>query len=175
MNGSVVILMGVSGVGKTTVGRRLATLMGWEFHDGDDLHPPENIRKMAAGQALSDEDRIPWLERVHELILEHEHSGRNTVIACSALKDSYRRGLLEGTQSTRFIYLRGEPGLLENRLRRRGHFFEPRLLSSQFAALEEPQNVPIVDVGADTESVVTATLVALGIHQDSIPLNPRGC
>lgn len=160
---SVVLLMGVSGAGKTTVGRRLAERMGCEFHDGDDLHPTENISKMAAGTALCDDDRWPWLARVHNLILDHERVGNPAVIACSALKESYRRRLLEGTQGTRIVFLRARPAVLERRLRqRRGHFFDAALLSSQLAALEEPAAATIVvDAEADVESVVAAVLAAL--------------
>lgn len=164
MGARVVVLMGVSGVGKTTVGLRLAERLGWEFHDGDDLHPPENRVKMAAGVALTDEDRRPWLDRVRAAILDVEHRGASAVVACSALKDSYRRHLLEGARSTEIVHLHGEPALIATRIEeRRDHFFDPALLTSQLETLEEPLGVVTVDVDGDLESVVERVLVALAI------------
>jgi gluconokinase len=160
----VVILMGVSGAGKTAVGERLAQRLGWPFHDGDDLHPPANRRKMAAGQPLDDDDRRPWLLAIRELIGEHEASGRSAVVACSALKEAYRRLLLADTQATRIVYLRGTPELIAERLRgRRGHFFSSTLLPTQFAALEEPGDAAVVDVDAELEVVVDRVVDALGL------------
>lgn len=160
----VVILMGVSGAGKTAVGEILAQRLGWSFHDGDDLHPEPNIRKMSAGEPLTDADRRPWLESIRTLVDEHERSGRDAVVTCSALKESYRRRLLAGTRDTRLVYLRGTPALIEQRLRRRrGHFFDPRLLASQFAALEEPEAAVVVDVDADLSAVVAAVQSALAL------------
>lgn len=160
----VIVLMGVSGAGKTTVGRRLADRLGWAFHDGDDAHPAANVRKMAAGTPLTDEDRRPWLGRIHRLIARHEEDRTSAVIACSALKRSYRRLLLEGTRETRVVYLRGRRELLERRLTRRtGHFFDPGLLASQLATLEEPRNAVTVDAEGDLEQVTAAVADALGL------------
>ena len=155
----VIVLMGVSGVGKTAVGERLAERLGWAFHDGDDLHPAANVRKMTAGVALDDDDRRPWLRRIRSRIERHEADGTSAVIACSALKESYRRLLLDGTREAQVVFLHGRRELLERRLsRRRGHFFDPRLLDSQLVTLEEPAGVVAVDVEGDVDQV-TATIV----------------
>ena len=160
----VVVLMGVSGSGKSSVGRRLAERPGWVFHDGDDFHPPANVAKMAAGRPLTDADREPWLETIHRLILQAEATGVNSAIACSALKAAYRRRLLDGTRDTRVLYLRGSREELAERLaRRRGHFFDPALLESQFDALEEPTDALVVDVGPDLDTVVANAARALDL------------
>jgi gluconokinase len=159
----IVILMGVSGAGKTAVGERLAARLGWAFHDGDDFHPQANVRKMAAGEPLTDEDRWPWLAALRETIEAHERSGTNAIVACSALKEEYRRYLLAGAPAARIVYLRGTPSLIAERLRRRrGHFFKADLLASQLAALEEPSSALVVDVDADLDVVVGRVLSALG-------------
>jgi gluconokinase len=161
---NVVVVMGVSGAGKSTVGAHLALRQGWSFEDADDLHPEANRRKMAAGVALTDQDRVPWLDRVHEVILDHERNGTSAVIACSALKESYRRRLLADTVHTRFAYLRVAPAELERRLReRRAHFFDPRLLTSQLTTLEEPSPEATVNGNADVEQVVDAIVERLGL------------
>ena len=159
----ILVLMGVSGSGKTTVGSRLAQQLGASFHDADDLHPAANRRKMAAGVALSDGDRGPWLAAVHELVLELERHRRPGVIACSALKRSYRCALLAGTSKTRIVYLRVEPERLARRLReRRGHFFDPDLLPSQLETLEEPSGDTLtIDGNRDVDDVVQAIVAAL--------------
>jgi gluconokinase len=160
----VILLMGVSGAGKTAVGRRLAERLGWTFHDGDDLHPPANVRKMAAGQPLDDDDRRPWLDAIRAAIAAEEAGGRDAIFACSALKEAYRRRLTAGTRDVRIVYLRGAPALIEERLRnRRGHFFDARLLPSQLATLEEPADAVVVDVGAALEVVVSRVIRALGL------------
>jgi gluconokinase len=156
--------MGVSGAGKTAVGKRLAERQNWPFVDGDDLHPPDNLRKMAAGVPLTDQDRLPWLSRVREVIREHAETGSSAIIACSALKRSYRRLLLEGQPDAKLVYLRGEPELLRRRLpERRGHFFDPGLLSSQLETLEEPANAVVVDIDADLETVTDRVVAAVGL------------
>lgn len=160
----IVILMGVSGAGKTAVGERLAVRLGWAFHDGDDFHPEVNVRKMSAGEPLTDEDRRPWLAAIRELIEALGRKGTDAIVACSALKDEYRRYLLAGAPSARIVYLRGTPLLIEERLRwRRGHFFRADLLASQFATLEEPSSAAVVDVDAELEVVVERVLAALGL------------
>jgi len=151
----IVLVMGVSGAGKSTVGRRLAERLGASFEDADDLHPETSRRKMAAGVPLSDADRAPWLARVHEIILDRERLAAPTVIACSALKEAYRRLLLAGTTRTRIVYLRVTTGVLERRLRqRRDHFFDPRLLASQLATLAEPRNAITVDGDAEVDPLI---------------------
>ena len=163
----VVLLMGVSGSGKTAVGERLAMLTSWPFVDGDDLHPPANIEKMSAGVPLSDVDRQPWLAAIRQVIEEHERVGTSAIIACSALKAKYRRYLLTGTQGVRLVYLQGDQKLLEQRLRdRRGHFFDASLLASQLATLEEPVEAVRISVEANLESVTAAVVTALGLETD---------
>ena len=147
--------MGVAGSGKSTVGRLLAERLGWPFLDGDDFHPPENVEKMRQGIPLSDADRLPWLEHLRELV---SRSG-SAVVACSALKESYREILSGGDPRVRFIYLRADPALLAARLEKRtGHFFARTLLDSQFAALEEPEGAITVDASQPPEATVEAIL-----------------
>ena len=158
----IVIVMGVSGVGKTTVGERLARQLGWTLVEADVLHPPENIRKMAAGITLSEGDRLPWLQRVHASILAHEAEGRSAVIACSALRESYRRLLREKTRDVRLVFLRCDLALIEKRLnQRQDHFFDPTLLASQFEALEEPADALVVDGAGDPRDIVAVISRAL--------------
>lgn len=156
--------MGVSGAGKTAVGESLAERLGWPFVDGDDLHPASNIRKMTAGVPLTDEDRFPWLQKIRDAIVEHVGSGRSAIVACSALKRSYRELLLQGQPDTRLVYLRGTPDVLERRLsERRDHFFDPNLLVSQLETMEEPNDAVVVDVDAELEAVVEAVATALDL------------
>jgi carbohydrate kinase (thermoresistant glucokinase family) len=160
----IVILMGVSGAGKTAVGERLAGRLGWAFHDGDDFHPQVNVAKMAAGQPLTDEDRRPWLAAIRERIEAHERQGSDAIFACSALREEYRSYLLAGAPSARIVYLRGSPSLIEERLRRRrGHFFRVDLLASLFATVEEPSSALVVDVDAEVDVVVVRVVAALGL------------
>ena len=153
----VLVLMGVSGCGKSTVGGVLAGRLGWPFGEGDDLHPQENVDKMATGHALTDDDRWPWLVRVHDWIAEHVGAGQPGVITCSALKRSYRdllRGDARGevARHVAFVYLRGEREQLLARLRaRQGHFMPAALLDSQLADLEPPapdETAITVDIGS---------------------------
>lgn len=157
--------MGVSGAGKTAVGEKLAAAAGWPFVDGDDLHPRANREKMSAGVPLSDVDRQPWLQAIRGVVEAHGSAGTSVIIACSALKRRYRKVLSQGTSQVRIVYLKGDPTLIERRLRqRRGHFFDPNLLSSQFAALEEPAAGEVVEVNADLDSVVASVAAALDLE-----------
>ncbi|HEY2523537.1 MAG TPA: gluconokinase [Candidatus Binataceae bacterium] len=150
----VIILIGVAGSGKTTVGRILAARAGWEFHDADDLHPPQNREKMRRGIALTDADRLPWLHAVRDLIARCLAEKRSAVIACSALKQSYRDLLMVDAKDVKFVYLKGSPALIAERLARRaGHFFDRGLLQSQFDTLEEPANAIVVDIAAPPEKI----------------------
>ena len=134
----VAVIWGVAGVGKTTIGKLLAQELGWKFYEGDDFHPAANIEKMKRGEPLTDEDRQPWLERLHQRIDESIAVGENAVVACSALKKKYRDQLRAGSE-VKFIFLRGSHSRVADQLRsRRGHFFDPSLLESQFADLQEP-------------------------------------
>jgi carbohydrate kinase (thermoresistant glucokinase family) len=145
--------MGVSGSGKSTIGKLLASRMGFPFLDADEFHPPQNVAKMAAGTALTDADRLPWLER-----LNRELAGRgDAVLACSALKESYRTVLSRGLPGCRFVHLRGGIELIRARLEERRHRYMPAsLLESQFATLEAPRNAIEVDIGASVPECVAA-------------------
>ncbi len=153
------LLMGVSGCGKTTVGQRLAETLGWDFYDADAFHPPANIAKMAAGIPLNDEDRAPWLAALHDLIVDCLKNGRPGVLACSALKERYRRTLLENTQHVQIVYLKGDFELIRARMMARpGHYMKPAMLQSQFDALEEPTDALTVDISRPVDEIVDAIL-----------------
>jgi gluconokinase len=133
------IVMGVSGSGKSTIADALAKSLGWRFEDGDRFHPPGNVAKMSAGQPLSDEDRLPWLQAIADEIDRACEAGEHAVIACSALKRTYRDILLHGRDDVRFVFLKGTQQLIAGRLAtRKGHFMPPDLLASQFRTLEPP-------------------------------------
>jgi gluconokinase len=158
----VAIVMGVTGAGKTTIGRALATALGWEFHDGDDLHSAASKRKMHRGIALDDSDRAPWLNAIRKLIEAMLSDGRNGVVACSALKQSYRDEIVVDPNSVKVIYLQGSSALIAQRLRDRGaHFMNPDLLQSQFDTLEEPRDAIVVDVSAAPEAIVNEIIPRL--------------
>ncbi len=135
----VLVLFGVSGVGKTTIGRLLAERLGWDFADADDHHPARNVAKMAAGRPLDDADREPWLRTVAALVRDRLAGARGLVLACSALRASYRERIGGGDPRVRFVHLRGSFELIEGRIRsRQGHYMPAELLRSQFDILEEP-------------------------------------
>ena len=151
--------MGVSGVGKTTIGQALANELGWRYLDADDYHPAANVAKMAAGTPLQDSDRWPWLDRLNAA-LEKEV---NAVLGCSALKESYRQRLTAGLHGYRIVYLRGSFELLSKRAAERKHRFMPAsLLKSQFDTLEPPAGAIEVDVAQPVEDCVRRILDALG-------------
>jgi len=150
----VLVLMGVVGSGKTTVGKLLAHELGWQFADADDFHPPANIEKIHRRIPLDDRDRAPWLSAIHKAIEQWNRAHKNVVLACSALKQSYRTELRVGP--VQFAYLKGSPDLILGRLRsRRGHFASESILASQFADLEEPEDALTVPVDQTPEAIVT--------------------
>lgn len=152
----LIVLMGVTGSGKTTVGRQLSGDLGWAYYDADDFHPRANVEKMSAGVPLDDADRIPWLETLRDLIRRTLERGENGVLACSALKKSYREYLLID-ERVRLIHLRGDYQLIQKRLSaRREHYMNPALLDSQFATLEEPEPDVQVDISSTPPEIVKA-------------------
>jgi len=151
----VVILSGVAGSGKTTVGQALARRLGWRFHDADDLHAPASIARMRHNLPLDDAQRQPWLLRVRSVIENAVRDGAGGVIACSALKERYRRTLAGGLSGVRFVFLTGDPQLLHQRLEQRaGHFAGPALLDTQLAALEPPDDALTLDVAVPVDALV---------------------
>ena len=150
----VIVLMGVTGSGKSTVGRLLAERLGWSFFEGDDFHPPENVRKMAAGEPLTDDDRRPWLAALAEVIAELVATGGQGVVACSALRAAYRRALAVGPE-VRFVHLAVEESESRRRLQQRtDHYMPAGLVASQFAALEEPGEALRLDGTLPAEHLV---------------------
>jgi len=158
------IVMGVSGCGKTRVGKALADSLGWDFYDADDFHPPENVAKMANGTPLNDSDRAPWLASMHELIsssLRADHSG---VLACSGLKERYRQQLLKDNEGVQIIYLKGTYDLIWSRMEKRtDHYMKPHMLQSQFEALEEPSNALTMDISSSVEEIVREIISDLSL------------
>lgn len=151
----IVVVMGVSGAGKTTVGRALSESLGWEFLDADEFHPPENVAKMAAGTPLDDTDRWPWLGRLNAELLTRDAAGRGAVLACSALKEAYRVKLMAGVAAARLVHLRGTFEEIRERVHARKHKYMPAsLLQSQFDTLEPPANALEVDAGLDVREAV---------------------
>ncbi len=136
----IIVIMGVTASGKTTIGTRASKRFGWPFYDADEFHPPENIAKMSRGEPLTDADREPWLKALHHKMAEEERAGRSGIFACSALKARYRDVLRDGLSTVRFVFLKGDPEVLQSRLdHRKGHFMPRTMLPSQMAALEEPE------------------------------------
>ncbi len=159
----IVILMGVVGVGKTTVGRLLAQQLKWKFADADDFHPAANIEKIRRGIALNDDDRRPWLKLLRNSIANWSSAGVDVVLACSALKENYRQQLTTGPD-VRFVYLKGSADLIARRLRsRQGHFADGQILVSQIADLEEPEAAIAVDVDKPPEQIVAEIRKKLGL------------
>ena len=161
----VVIIFGVSGAGKTTLGKLLARKLGWAFYEADEFHSPANVEKMRAGIPLTDEDRWPWLESLRELVKRLD-AKEDAVLACSALKHAYRRFLRVNDQ-VKFVYLRGDYSLIVNQLReRKGHFMNPELLKSQFADLEEPrgaEGILTVELGRTPRELAQEITTKLGL------------
>jgi carbohydrate kinase (thermoresistant glucokinase family) len=166
----VIILMGVSGCGKTTVGRELQSLLDWDFYDADDYHPRENVEKMSSGIPLTDEDRKPWLEGLAREIIKWNTGGGNAILACSALKGVYRDMLGVDDKSVVTVFLTGDFDLLAKRLRnRKGHYMPPDLLRSQLDTLEEPDNGLVFSIELSPSVIAEDIVVQLGVNKnDSI-------
>lgn len=146
--------MGVAGSGKSTVGSLLARRLGWRFIEADDYHSRSEVEHMLAGQPLSDEERQPWLAKLREVLADCVARKENAVLACSALKESYRRLLTVDADGVRFVYLRGDPAVIRQRLQRRvGHFAHESLLASQYAVLEEPADALTVGIDETPEQI----------------------
>lgn len=165
----VIIVMGVSGVGKTTIGKLLAEKLDFIYAEGDAYHPPENVAKMSAGTPLDDNDRQPWLERMAADIDRWLSNSQNAVLACSALKRRYRDILIGSRRNVRLIYLQGDKDTINNRMQqRKDHYMPPSLLDSQFAALEPPQadeNPLVIEVNGAPAQIVEILCKDLNIHQ----------
>ena len=163
----VIILMGVSGAGKTTVGQLLASQLGWAFADADDYHSATNVEKMRTGIPLTDADRAPWLATLRSLIAGWIKAEKNAVLACSALKHTYRE-TLQLSAEVKFVYLKGSPSLLHQRLHSRpGHFMTEQMLASQLAALEEPDDGVVIDVDASPAEIVAKIRTSIDSRRNS--------
>ena len=162
----IAIIFGVSGAGKTTIGKLLAEELRWRFLEADDFHPRANVEKMRSGRPLTDEDRWPWLERLRGRITSCLAEKKNAVLACSALKRAYR-DRLRASDELKLVFLRGNYALIEKQFRqRRGHFMNPALLKSQFADLEEPEpdeDVLTTELGRTPEEIVKEIKTKLGL------------
>jgi len=171
------IVMGVSGSGKSTIAENLAARMGWRYEDGDKFHPASNVAKMSAGHPLTDEDRWPWLQAIADEIDRACKAGEHVVIACSALKHTYRDVLVHGRDDVRIVYLRGTQELIAGRLaQRKDHFMPPGLLASQFKTLEPPdpgENHMTVPIDASVEEIVDDIASQLGLSAGSTPRRKR--
>ena len=160
----VIVIMGTTGAGKTTIGTLLAKRLGWQFADGDDFHPAANVEKMRQGVPLTDADRAPWLQALQDKIIEWLGAAQNVVLACSALKEAYRRELLVGPD-VKLVYLKGTAELFSRRVSgRKGHFAKQDLIASQFATLEEPSGALTVDTAKLPDAIVAEICRRLALH-----------
>jgi len=164
--GTALVLVGPMGCGKSTIGQLLARELGWPFYDADDFHPKKNVEKMRAGIALNDEDRKPWLERLHDKIQFLIKHKRNAILSCSALKQSYRDALGVNQKTVKTIYLKGSYKLLLKRVEQRQHpYMDKNLLKSQLNTLEEPKNGLWVDISPTPEIIVSTIIKALNLNR----------
>jgi gluconokinase len=160
----VIVLMGVAGSGKTTVGRALAAALGWGFRDADEFHPPANVEKMSRGLPLTDRDRAPWLAAIRAHIEEKLARGESAVVTCSALKEKYRAAIVADPAQVKLVFLAGDFALITERMRARlGHFMKPEMLRSQFADLEPPRDALTVDIAPPPEKIVAQIRQALSL------------
>ena len=161
---AALVLMGVTGSGKTTVGVVLARRFGWTFLDADDFHPEANVAKMRAGIALGDADRWPWLDALNARLRQCDTAGTDAVLACSALKRVYRERIAAGLPDTHWVHLSGTYGQIESRLQQRqGHYMAPSLLKSQFDTLESPGDALVLDIAATPEALADAIAARFGL------------
>jgi gluconokinase len=157
----IIVVMGVSGCGKSTIGQQLADRLGWPFYDGDEFHPPANIDKMSRGIPLNDEDRSGWLAAIADRMLTLMAAGESGVFACSALKQKYR-DQLQVSDQVKFVYLRGDYDLIWSRMQQRpGHYMKPNMLASQFETLEEPHDALALDIGQSPDHMVERIIQTL--------------
>ena len=162
---TVIILMGVSSSGKSTIGSALAKRLGWHFFDGDEFHSEGNVQKMAQGEPLTDEDREPWLSDLHDVISEQIALDKPAIIACSALKQDYRDQLLEGNENAQIVYLRGNFDMIYQRIKNRHkHYMKAEMLQSQFEDLEEPTNALVVNIDQSVESIINQIIIELSLN-----------
>jgi len=158
----IIIVMGVSGSGKTTIGKQLADSLHWEFSDGDSFHSLENVEKMRRGISLTEVDRLPWLQAMQRAIAQWLQADKNVVLACSALKESYRQLLIVDKNRIKVVYLKGSYQLIQKRLQeRKNHYMSEKLLNSQFDVLEEPADAIDVDITAPTPVIIQTIKTAL--------------
>ncbi len=163
----VIVLMGVAGAGKSTIGRRLAVALDWPFRDADTFHPPENVAKMSRGEALDDDDRAPWLAAIAAWVDAHRAAGTTAIVSCSALRRRYRHALIGDRGDVALVYLKGSIAVIGERMsRRKGHFMPASLLTSQFATLEEPaydERPVVVSVTLPPKRVVERIIATLDL------------
>jgi gluconokinase len=161
----LIMLMGTTGAGKTTVGQLLAARLGWTFLDADDFHPPANIEKMKHGIPLTDADRLPWLEKIHAELVRSDAAGKNVILACSALKQSYRDQLSAGLK-LHIVYLRGSFDEMRRHIaHRHGHFAGESILAGQFADLQEPHDALVLDVSHTPAELASQIIAAFHLPQ----------
>jgi gluconokinase len=156
-----VILMGVAGSGKTAVGMKVAQKLDWIFLDADNFHPQANIEKMKHGIPLNDQDRAPWLQRLHDELQQQMAADHSVILACSALKESYRAVLRDEAVPPKFVYLDVDEATIRDRLQHRSHFFPKELMESQFATLEKPKDAILIDARKPMDEVVDGVIKAL--------------
>ena len=162
-----IVLMGVAGSGKTSVGLRLAEILDWPFFDGDEFHPQENIAKMSQGIPLDDGNRQAWLVRLHDLIAQHLSAGKSVLVASSALKREYRDQLREDNRMVKFVYLKGDYEVIIHRLKnRKNHYMDGSMLQSQFDDLEEPAGAVVIDIDQKLDDIVDQILQNLDLDED---------